>query len=82
MQGDCTFLPSVPRMMVAMARMPAFQGGWGRFTDGRGEDPYAQTGPPEEANEAFRRQWQGVGTACVGRVFSDLLLKNRPLAVM
>lgn len=82
MQWDCTFLPSVLRMMVSMARMTEFQGGWGRFTDGRGEDPYAQTGPPEEANETFRRQWQGLGTACVGRVFSDLLLPNRPLTVM
>lgn len=82
MQWDCRFLPSVPRTMVSMASMPEAHGGWGRFPDGRAEDPYAQTGPPEEANEALRKQWQGVGTVCVGRAFSALWLQNRPLAVM
>lgn len=82
MQWDCRFLPSVPRMMVSMARMPAAHGGWGRFADGRAENPCAQTGPPEEANEALGKQWQGVGTACVGRASSNMWLRNRPLAVM
>lgn len=27
-------------------------------------------------------QWQGAGTACVGRVFSDLLVLNGPLRVI
>lgn len=67
--------------MVSMARMPKFQGGWGRFADGRGEDPYAQTGPPEEAN-ALRRQRQRVGGSLCGEGLQCPLLQNRLLAVL